>query len=679
MLSRASSSILRHRWLLPLLAALALSSCREESKSGGAAAEAPRDAGPRLYVLGSSVHLRKAPSPEAESLEQLRIGMECVPLEPTQGEWRKVRCGDKEGYASAALLGSEKPSLEKLKAEAGDPQLKLAQRMDSAQRAATLAPEEASLSKQLGDLFFERHFELLAGLKQPLKGPKIESPCVVDKDVADCILESAGRLRAMKRRAVIKDPMFVAAFGDSEQVAVYRGRFRYARESQLLTVEVLERTRFSPTPVLDQALFEATEEDDLGADTGGPRLGEFVLDAPAQNLLGKLPLAWELLVRSEEGHQGIRINGCNQRSYVLQLSPDLHGRWLAVVDTPGAPFPDERWVTAASRTERGTKLTLSRSAEDTAPKVFEVPAEANALASLGQALYTHQTEKYPDHHEPCGSVEAGAGPAFSGEFLPGKAMAALYGRFDAAEGSSQWVPSHAERWRLQRFDAFDLPASGLLARPWKWETYREGEQEKLLFLTETRSFSVLIGGGIFSKTEDGWRLERANRVMTVLLPRAEFQDTLSVQAIGERGVVAVMTVGYTTSASSSYDELVVFSDVGGQESLDRVGTLPHLREDMAVCPWDRGKEGHRADADCYAYNSEWTFVPDPEHALPQIAVTSRGTRLREGKSQEVESFHDFRTFSFQSGEYTLSSRQDVPPEEKGTAVTGERDSRDSTE
>ncbi|HYO54042.1 hypothetical protein [Archangium sp.] len=89
-----------------------------------------------------------------------------------------------------------------------------------------------------------------------------------------------------------------------------------------------------------------------------------------------------------------------------------------------------------------------------------------------------------------------------------------------------------------------------------------------------------------------------------------------------------------------------------------VGTIPGIMEvNGAACPSDERPE----DADnCYAYDSEWKLVPNPEHTLPDLVVTTRGTRMREGKREEIESFHDIRTFSFRSGEYTLSSRKDVP-------------------
>jgi hypothetical protein len=667
--------------LLPLLATLAIISCRDKSKSGEAAAGAPRDTGPRLYVLGSSVHLRKAPSTEAESLEKLRIGTECAPLGAPQGEWRQVRCGDKSGYASASLLGPEKPSLEKLKAEARDPQRTLAQREDAALRAATLAPEDAALSKELGDLFFERNFELLAGLKKPLKGPKLESPCD-SEDVADCIYDSASVVRGVKRRAVTKEGMFVVAVGDSEQVAVYRGQFRYAKERRSLTAEVLERTRFASTPVMEQALFSGTLAVDAEADASIPRLGQFVLDESAQGFLGRLPREWELLKRSEEGAPAVWINGCDQRPYLLRLSPDLHGRWLAVADKPGTPFPDERWVSAASKTERGTKLTLSRSAEDTAPQVFEIPKVGDAPASLGEALYTHQSDRYPDHHEPCGSGEAGAGLAFNGEFLPEKAMVALYGSFDAANGSSLWAPSAAERRRPQWLNPFST-TGGFLARPWKWGTYREGEQEKMLFLTQIGDYPkpIVVGGGIFSKTEEGWRLERANRVVTTLGHYVDVEASdhhISVQGGGERGFVAVLSTD-SQHMGASWASLVLLSDMGGQESINEVGTMEIGYDDSGVYQANEEEEDDPSRPACCAYDSTWKLVPDPDHTLPELVVTTQGTRLKDGTIKELESFHDISTFTFRSGQYTLSSHKDVAREKEGTAMTSETGSQDTTE
>jgi hypothetical protein len=272
-----------------------------------------------------------------------------------------------------------------------------------------LVPGDFFRRKQWSDLFFEHNFELLVGSKKPLKGPKLESPCV-GRHVAECILESAGLVRGVESRVVTKERMFVFVVGDSEQIAVYRGQFKYDKEHQSLTEEVLERTRFESAPMLEQALFPSAGTADPEDDASSPRLGQFVLDASAQSLMARLPPKWELLKRSDEGAYAVRINGCNGRPYLLRVLPELHGRWLAVVDAPEALFPDERWVSAVTKTERGTKLTLSRNAEDSAPQVLEIPRVDEAPASLSKAFYTHRSDKYPDVREPCGGRAASVGP-----------------------------------------------------------------------------------------------------------------------------------------------------------------------------------------------------------------------------------------------------------------------------
>lgn len=645
-------------WLLLLV--VSLSACREKASSGPPAAEATAESGPRLYVLGSSIHLRKAPSPEGESLEKLPIGTECVLLDPTPGEWRKVRCGGKEGYASATLLGSEKPSLEKLKAEARDPKLPLAQREDSALRAATLAPKDFDFSQELAKLFFERNFELLAGLKKPLKGPEFEVRCE-SEEAADCIRVSMGFVRGVRRRIVTKGKKFVAVIGNSEQVAVYRGRFQLDKLNHVVIEEVLERTLFTPTPVLEQALFSGAGVSKAEDSASSPRLGEFVLEAPAQNLMKEGCQDWTLVNRSEEGALTTRVNGCTQRPYKIRFVPDIHGRWLAMVDRPGAPFAEDRWVSTAVKTKQGVQLTLARTADDATPQVFDIAEEPEGEASLGDALYVCGSGD-AEQPEPCGSVEAPVGVSFSGEFLPAKAMTALFGNFDAAAGASRWAPLGEERQRLLWFQDFAAPP--FTTKPWKWAPYTEGEQEKMLFLTETapdlvsHGSGALIGGGIFSKTQDGWRLERANRVIT---PLGSFGAApgfdISVQGVGERGFIAFLTTGYTGMGTNS-TALELLSNVDVAEAVDTVGTIEDLSDgNQGFCASGEGEEG----PSCVSYDSTWQLVPNPERRLPDLVVTTKGTRMGEGKDSEVESVHKRRTFSFSGGTYSLSSEQNLRP------------------
>ncbi|WNG18968.1 hypothetical protein [Cystobacter fuscus] len=268
----------------------------------------------------------------------------------------------------------------------------------------------------------------------------------------------------------------------------------------------------------------------------------------------------------------------------------------------------------------------------------------------GEALYSSQPEKYSAHREPRGGGAAGMGPALSGEFLPEKAMVALYGSFDPATGKSRWAPSGAERERLKQFydnGWYQLIDGRLLQTEHgsKWRAaYRVGEQEKM------------------PKTEDGWRLERANRVMTMFREAPEF----SLQGVEERGFIAVLTEPGSTAREWS-SGLVLISDLEGQEGPDVVGTIPET--EGGFCPGDEQDENA---SDCHGYTSEWKFVPDPEHSLPELVVTTRGSRLKAQDDRdhldkdtlnEIEPFHEVRVFAFRSGEYTLISRQDVPPGE----------------
>jgi hypothetical protein len=99
----------------------------------------------------------------------------------------------------------------------------------------------------------------------------------------------------------------------------------------------------------------------------------------------------------------------------------------------------------------------------------------------------------------------------------------------------------------------------------------------------------------------------------------------------------------------------------GRPRLDVVGTIPSIEGGYwGACPGDKQDENA---SDCYSYTSEWKFVPDPEHSLPELVVTTRGTPLDKDINKELEPFHEVRVFSFRSGEYTQTSRQDVPPGE----------------
>ncbi|HEX8698316.1 MAG TPA: SH3 domain-containing protein [Myxococcaceae bacterium] len=360
----------------------------------------------RLYVLGSSIHLRKEPAKDAETLDKLPIGTECLVSEKLPGDWLKVRCGEKEGYASAPLLGPEKPSLEKLKAEAKNAKLKLEQRLDSALRAASLAPEDTALQKQLGTLFFERNLQLAAASKKPAAKREFTCSCYAQDDALACLARCSGTgVRNVKLRAEVRKNHFVAASSNGENVAIYRGAYRYSKKPHRVVGEVHERSTFASTPVMEKALFTGakTTPDDARLSP----LGKYVLDESAQALLDSIPKTWGQLVRGPGNLLYMHWNDCAKRPFQLQFTPDMQGRWSFSVENTKADGGEGWWISAV--TQRGNKLELTL--EDVygrgkpTQQIFKLPEPGSDQAALGETLYSHDVQRYPEQHKPC--VEGG--------------------------------------------------------------------------------------------------------------------------------------------------------------------------------------------------------------------------------------------------------------------------------
>ena len=195
--------------------------------------------------------------------------------------------------------------------------------------------------------------------------------------------------------------------------------------------------------------------------------------------------------------------------------------------------------------------------------------------------------------------------------------------------------------------------------------YRQGEPEKVLLLTETRSresfhsATALIGGGLFTRVGEGWRLELADRAITAVgsIGAAPGFD-ISVQSAGERGFIAILTDG-STHMGSTVTWLVLLSDTGAREQrIGVVGRVEDTSAESGSCPSGEGEESEFAGmGPCFSYDSKWKLVPNPERALPDMVVTTAGTHLGEGKRPQVESFHKVRTFSVSpAGEYSESWR-----------------------
>ncbi|QRK07933.1 SH3 domain-containing protein [Archangium violaceum] len=365
-----------------------------------ATAAADAAAEQRVYVLGSSLNLRKKPSAEAEILEKLQIGTECHVTEKPDGTWLKVRCGEREGYASASLLGPEKPSAEKLKAEAQDTRLTLKQREESALRAATLSPEDVEQQKLLGNLFFERNLELVAGIKKPKPLRTFKHTCFNQSD-SSCIGDASGAgVKDVKIRAATKGNLFVVAIGSTERVAVYRGRYKINKVHEL-TGEVLESAGFTATPVMEKALFSGIKPRDSG--NWDLALGQFTLDETSHAILDALPREWGRLEPSPpENFLMMQWNDCLKRPFLLTFTPDIHGRWRLSVETVGSDNASENyWISAVSKRDSDLELTLEKYYGGTKRELFKLPDGRKDIAYLGDKAYSFKLDRYSEVHHRC--------------------------------------------------------------------------------------------------------------------------------------------------------------------------------------------------------------------------------------------------------------------------------------
>ncbi|MFY0526723.1 SH3 domain-containing protein [Archangium gephyra] len=362
-------------------------------------------AGPRVYVQGSSINLRKEPTKDAEVLQKLQIGTECLVSERLEGgQWLKVRCGEVEGYASAPLLGPEKPSVEKLKAEAMNPALPLAQREESALRAAMLAPEDAGLHEELGKLFFERNLDFVARLKKPLMRRRFSFSCSAE-DAARCLNGTSSiYLNGIKVRVQTKNDAFVTALGVTDKVVVYRGKYRFNAKTGALTGEVLEQVEFPLTPVFEKALFSGVEV--MQGDERDPPFGRYFLDEASLALLADVPRTWGLLTMQDARGPRIRWDSCARRPYQLQFRPDIHGRVLVYIENADTDGLEIYWISSLSKREKTLDLTLEAFyGSKTRHELFRLPETGEDIAYLGNTPYTHTPRFYPDIGQPC--IEGG--------------------------------------------------------------------------------------------------------------------------------------------------------------------------------------------------------------------------------------------------------------------------------
>lgn len=263
--------------------------------------------------------------------------------------------------------------------------------------------------------------------------------------------------------------------------------------------------------------------------------------------------------------------------------------------------------------------------------------------------------------------------AFKGEFEDAKAMRVLYGSFDERENVSTWKPTPEEEERLKKLEGFSAPHFRTL--PWKTTSYSVGGEDKVLFLTETRSEPIshpataLVGGAIFTRNRTGWEVEKRQRVITEIGSFGGAPDsTVIIHEIDGKGFLAGLTTGYS-GMGVTMSALLFLSDVPKAVKKDVIGVVGKIQDtgetNDGACPREGEEEQEQEEEEeeeereklpeCYAYDSSWELDADTGRAnseLPDLVLYVSGTRMN-SKQNEVQAFSEERRYTFRTGQYRL--------------------------
>ncbi|MFY0582402.1 hypothetical protein ACN28S_56290 [Cystobacter fuscus] len=256
------------------------------------------------------------------------------------------------------------------------------------------------MPKLLGELFFERNFRLLEGFKGTGATTRTFSLYCGLRGANVCIWEVAGGfLRDVKIRVETRKDLFIITVKDAENVTVYRGKHQLDPVTAKLTMDVLERSSFPTTPVMDKAIFAGVEEVDARKED--IPFGRFVLDDASHAILSGIPSAWALLRPGRQGLLSMPFNDCLKTPYLLEFVPDIHGRWMMLREK-GAEGRETFWVTSVSRRDNELELSLEHAyGKGPTRMVFKLPEGRKDIGYLNDMAYTFKLHRYAEQHDNC--------------------------------------------------------------------------------------------------------------------------------------------------------------------------------------------------------------------------------------------------------------------------------------
>ncbi len=183
----------------------------------------------------------------------------------------------------------------------------------------------------------------------------------------------------------------------------------------------------------------------------------------------------------------------------------------------------------------------------------------------------------------------------TGDFDSGRALELLYGSYNPQGQFSEWQPDSDE---LQQFE-FPSETPTLYTSVNLTEKFEQDGTERYLMLTETvppdytcHACPPAIGGTLFSKHGDGWRIDSSTHYINQYGEYGTGPTAELVQFVPGRYIV-FLTPLYTGTFQEK--SLVLVAEVGGT-----------LKEILSI---DSFAGQGETDGNAWEYNSQWQFIP----------------------------------------------------------------------
>lgn len=252
-----------------------------------------------------------------------------------------------------------------------------------------------------------------------------------------------------------------------------------------------------------------------------------------------------------------------------------------------------------------------------------------------------------------------------GDFDSGKALELIYGNFDPKKKYAKWIVTKEEAENLQKLGS---GISGTVftssASAQKYQ-YTEGGIQKLLFITATapprfdcHACAPLVGGGLFSKTNDGWQLDSETKYITTMgsygsIPTGKlvpigpdrqgivFHQGYLAQGIQGEGVVII---GYT---NATLRELISINEYGGNNEGAGCRDTSGGSGDSGA-----GSDTSEFSMPCYSYSSKIDFKAGANPDYYDLVVVTTGTRL--GDDDKIHRANATKRYTFTPDGYVAA-------------------------